>query len=159
MNIEQQIQVLVDESPDPTTAMAVQAVAPLLTELAQQLRHIEYYILQNLDQRWMTTTLGHQETPAQQKRVVYAYPSLPAATLAAAKLGTNLDPDLSAAPYPVTHLLFQLLSLKQVDSFIFLEESGKQGQEIRRQDLAAALKTQLKKLMKPDIPSDEGQTG
>ena len=154
MNIEQQIQVLVDESPDPTTAIAVRAVAPLLTELAQQLKHIEYYILQNLDQRWMTTTLGNREPPTQQKRVVYAYPNLPAATLAASKLGAEIDPDLSAAPYPVTHLLFQLLSLKQVDSFIFLEEGGKTGREIRRQDLATALKTQLKRLMKPD-----GETG
>ncbi|MEL6137831.1 MAG: hypothetical protein AAFQ61_08645 [Cyanobacteria bacterium J06626_23] len=150
MDIEQQIQVLIEESPDPTTAMAIRAVAPLLTELAQQLKHIEYYILQNLDQRWMTTTLGSRSTPDVQKRVVYAYPSLPAATLAAAKLGQQADPGLSAAPYPVTHLLFQLLSLKRVDSFIFLEESGQQGQEIRRQDLATALKMQLKKLMKPD---------
>jgi hypothetical protein len=145
MDIEQQIQTLINEAPDPTTTLAVKAIAPLLQQLAGQLKHPEYYILQTLERGWLMTTLSNRQQPDTQKTVIYAYPSLLAAGAG------QQDPQLMALPYPVTHLLFQMLSMKQVDSFIFLEEEGRQPQaaEIRRQDLEAMLQQQLHQLTQP----------
>ncbi|NEP17619.1 MAG: hypothetical protein F6J97_12050 [Leptolyngbya sp. SIO4C1] len=146
MDLDQQIQTLIDESPDSTAAQAVQVVAPLLKSIAEQLQHQEYYILQNIEQGWVMTTVRNRQS-ADEKTVVYAYPSL----AAAAASGQN-NPQMMAVPYPTTHLLFQLLSLKQLDSFIFLEAGGKKGAEIRRQDFEAALRQQLQQLT--DLPPD-----
>ncbi|MEO1401287.1 MAG: hypothetical protein AAFV72_08520 [Cyanobacteria bacterium J06635_1] len=139
MNLDQQIQILIDEAPDQTAAQAVQTVAPLLKELAEQLKHPEYYILQNVEQGWVMTTLSHRQTEAPTKTVIYAYPSLEAASA-----GQKNNPELMAMPYPVTHLLFQLLSLKQLDSLILLDDGGKQGVEVQRQMLQTLLQQQLK---------------
>jgi hypothetical protein len=151
MDIDQQIQVLIDEAPDATTAKAVEVVAPLLKGIASQLQQREYYILQTLEQGWMMTTLSNRQSPDTRKTVIYAYPSLAAAATA----GQQDNPQLMALPHPVTHLLFQLLALKQVDSFIFLENrpgQSAQGAEIRRQDLERVLQGQLNQ--GPTIPPD-----
>jgi hypothetical protein len=51
-----------------------------------------------------------------------------------------------AIPTPVTHILFQMLALKSLDSLIFFETPGnlKQGVEIRRPEFQALLQAQLK---------------
>lgn len=152
MDIDQQIQVLINDAPDPNTAQAVELVAPLLKGIATQLKHSEYYILQSLEHGWVMTTLSNRNSPEESKTVIYAYPSLKAAAAAGGS-----DPQLMALPHPVTHLIFQLLSLKKVESFIFMDDAaGRQsrGAEIRRQDLEKVLQAQLKQRVVSDLPPD-----
>jgi hypothetical protein len=153
MTIDNQIQLLIDEAPDPSIAQAIQAIAPLLRDLAIQLKHLEYYILQNLDQGWVITTLSHRQHPEQTRKVVYAYPSLKMASGAKQALQ---DPNLMAVPYPVISLLFQLVSLKQIDSFIFLDADSpqQQGTEIKQAMIAQLIQTSLRSVSRTQIPSD-----
>lgn len=140
MNIKDQIQVLIDDAPDDVTRKAVEMTAPLLQEIAGQLPQEQYYVLQSLGQGWVMTTLRGRQNPQVTKTVVYAYPSL-----AAASVGQTYNPQMMALPHASTHLLFQLISLKQIDSLIFLREKGKgQGIEIQRQVIEQALALQLK---------------
>lgn len=146
MNIDQQLQVLIDNAPaDGVTPKVIQkAIAPILTRLASRLQHQEYYILQNLDSAWVMTTLSNRANPIQQKKVIYAF-----ATLKDAKTfqGTS-DTAMIAKPIPVTHILFQMFALNQVDSTIFMDTPGNLtiGTEIYRADLQTLVQTQLKEL-------------
>ena len=142
MDIEKQIQILIEEAPDQTTGQAIELVAPLLKEVAGQLPQQLYYVLQSLGQGWVMTTLRGRQDPKATKTVVYAYPSLEAAGIAAAD-----NPQMMALPHPSTHLLFQLLSLKQVDSLIFMQEKGKgQGVEVPRTMLEQVMRAHLQQL-------------
>ena len=77
MDLDRQIKVLVDEAPqDGVTPQVVAAVAPVLLLLASRLRHLQYYILQNLDRDWVVTTLSDRANPKVTKRVIYAFPTL-----------------------------------------------------------------------------------
>ena len=151
MDIEKQIQTLIDEAPDQTTGEAIALVAPLLKEIAEQLPTELYYVLQSLGQGWVMTTLRGRQDPKATKTVVYAYPSLEAAALSAAD-----NPQMMALPHPSTHLLFQLLSMKQVDSIIFMQKKGKgQGVEVPRTMLEQVMRSQLHQLKtKAEPPSD-----
>ena len=151
MDIEKQIQTLIDEAPDQTTGEAIALVAPLLKEIAEQLPTELYYVLQSLGQGWVMTTLRGRQDPKATKTVVYAYPSLEAAALSAAD-----NPQMMALPHPSTHLLFQLLSMKQVDSIIFMQKKGKgQGVEVPRTMLEQVMRSQLQQLKtKGEPPSD-----
>ncbi len=143
MNVDEQIQLLIDNAPqDGTTPGVVAAIAPGLKLLAGQFRHSQYYILQNLDQDWVLTTLSNRANPGVEKRVIYAFPNLqdiPVAT-------TGLDPQVIAVPIPVTHILFQLVALETVDSIVFFETPGNlsNGIEIRREDIQNLIQVQLK---------------
>lgn len=151
MDIAKQIQILIEEAPDDTTGQAISLVAPLLTEIAGQLPQQLYYVVQSLGQGWVMTTLRGRQDPKASKTVVYAYPSL-----AAAALGVGDNPQMMALPHPSTHLLFQLLSLKQVDSIIFMQEKGKgQGVEVPRTMLEQVMRSQLQQLkQKGETPTD-----
>ena len=151
MDIEKQIQILIEEAPDETTGQAISLVAPLLKEIAGQLPQQLYYVVQSLGQGWVMTTLRGRQDPKATKTVVYAYPSL-----AAAALGVGDNPQMMALPHPSTHLLFQLLSLKQVDSIIFMQEKGKgQGAEVPRTMLEQVMRSQLQQLKeKGETPTD-----
>ena len=147
MDIEKQIQILIDDAPDQATKDAISLIAPLLTEIAGQLPKQLYYVVQSLGQGWVITTLRGRQDPKATKTIVYAYPSLEAAAIGAAD-----NPQMMALPHPSTHLLFQLLSLKQVDSIIFMQEKGKgQGVEVPRTMLEKVMLAQLKQL------KDKGQ--
>jgi non-ribosomal peptide synthetase component E (peptide arylation enzyme) len=135
MDVETQIQLLIDNAPqDGVTPTFVAAIAPILNAIAQQLRHLQYYILQNMEQGWVVTTLTNRTNPDIEKRVIYAYPTLQDVSVSAT---VGLDPQVIAAPIPVTHILFQLMALDTVDSIVFFEHSGNltSGVEVRRQDL------------------------
>ncbi|MGD1950544.1 MAG: hypothetical protein ACFB14_12975 [Leptolyngbyaceae cyanobacterium] len=151
MDIEKQIQILIDEAPDQTTGQAISLVAPLLKEIAGQLPNQIYYVVQSLGQGWVMTTLRGRQDPKATKTVIYAYPSLSAAAIGAAD-----NPQMMALPHPSTHLLFQLLSLKQVDSIIFMQEKGKgQGVEVLRTMLEQVMRSQLQQLKeKGEPPTD-----
>lgn len=141
MNLDKQIQLLIDNAPqDGVTPGIVAAVAPVLKLLASQFRH-QYYILQNLEQQWVVTTLESRANPNIEKRVVYAFPSLQDISVGSA----GLDPQVVAVPIPVTHVLFQLFALETVDSIIFLEATSdlSNGVEIRREDLQNLIQVQL----------------
>ena len=140
MDLKQQVQVLIDEAPeDGQTPQAMRAIAPMLISIAQQFRHLSYYVLHNLNQQLQTVTLQNRSNPQLEKTVIYAYDTLKSATQA------GQDPDLIAAPVALTHLLFQLISLPEVDSLIFLET--KQGQahslEVHRTELQQLLQQHL----------------
>ncbi|GAB4147750.1 MAG: hypothetical protein Fur0046_26080 [Cyanobacteria bacterium J069] len=138
MTLDQQLQDLVQNAPqDGTTPAAVAAIAPALKEIAQQLRHLQYYILQTLEQQWVMTTLNHRTQSEAQKNVVYAFANLKDAT-------TNplaKDPQIAAFPVPVTHILFQMVAMTGVDSIIFFEVPGNlnAGTEVTRANLQALI--------------------
>lgn len=151
--IDQQIQTLIQEAPqEANLKAAIQVVAPIIKNYAQQLQHAEYYILQSINRQWLQATVAHKSAPAQPKRVIYAYPSLKAA--ASDKLAKS-NPGLMALPISVAQLLFQLPSIEPVDSLIFLEtDSRDQAVEIRRMDLKILFQSQLTRGMKPHAPPD-----
>ncbi|MEB3181188.1 MAG: hypothetical protein VKL59_19460 [Nostocaceae cyanobacterium] len=143
MDVETQIQLLIDNAPqDGVTPRVVAAIAPILSAIAQQLRHLQYYILQNLEQGWVVTTLTNRTNPEVEKRVIYAYPTLQDVQGSAS---VGLDPQVIAVPIPVTHILFQLVALETVDSIVFFEISGNltNGVEVLRQDLQNLIQQQL----------------
>ena len=154
-DLDRQIRVLIDDAPsDGVTPQLVEAIAPLLKQIAAKLRHSQYYILQNLAQDWVLITLSHQAKPELEKAVIYAFPTLQdVSTIVAAEH----DPQVIAAPIPVTHILFQLIALENVDSIVFLETPGNpdSGIEVRRHDLQNLIQLQLKQnLTQPNIPPD-----
>jgi hypothetical protein len=141
--IDQQIQTLIDGAPnDGVTGTAMGAIAPTLKAIASRLKHTEYYVLQTLDQGWVMTTLSNRRDPSNRRNIIYGYPTL---ADAAAGPQSVKDPQLMAIPTPVTHILFQMLALKSLDSLIFFETPGnlKQGIEIRRPEFQALLQAQL----------------
>lgn len=146
-----QIQALIANAPqDEPTQSAVKVIAPALAQIAQGLKHHEYYILESLDQRWQITTLSHRQSPTDQKTVVYAYGS----HKDAAQSG---DRQLLAISHPVIQLLFQLLSLEGVDSLIFLDDNNNPniGREITRQQIQNTIQDQIQQyLPAADIPTD-----
>ncbi len=135
MDLEAQIQLLIKDAPqDGITPQLVTAIAPALRAIAQQLRHSQYYILQNMDQEWILTTLSNRENPQVEKQVIYAFPTIQDI---AVSYGAGLDPQVIASPILITHLLFQLLALEPVDSIVFFDTPGHttNGIEIKRDDL------------------------
>ncbi|MBW4522781.1 MAG: hypothetical protein KME16_24340 [Scytolyngbya sp. HA4215-MV1] len=156
MNLDQQIQVLIDDAPqDDVTPQLVRTIAPVLKQLAQQLRHSQYYVLQTLDQNWVLTTLSNRTQPDVQKNIIYAFPTLKDVTIGPSPLQ---DPQLIALPTPVTHILFQMLAMERVDSTIFFETPGNTatGTEIRRQDLQNLVQIQIQATSQPQKPSGFG---
>ncbi len=145
--IQQQIQQLIEQAPAsgiPTTTM--QQIAPLFAALASKLQHSQYWIVQSLNQEWLTTTLQHG-TSGRVKTVIYAYPSLEVA-----KTNEAADMQGIASPLPVVAILFQLLALP-VDSLIFVESADAQTQtELSRSLLNQLLEQHLRSLISP--PSD-----
>ncbi len=144
--IDQQIQQLIDDSPEDRGMPLVMeyAIAPILKALAQELQHQDYYILQSTDEKWQVTTLRHRQDDNLTKRVVYGFPTFEDASTFA----QYSDPDLMALPVPVTHALFELLAFEQVDSIILFDESGnyENGTEITREGLQKLIREQLKKV-------------
>jgi len=154
MNLDQQIQVLIDNAPqDGVTPQIVAAIAPGLKLLAGKLGHSQYYILQNLDQEWVLTTLSNSADPRVEKRVIYAFPNLQAVPASAA---TGLD-QVIAVPMPVTHILFQMVALETLDSTVFFDTPGNlsTGTEVRREDIQNLIQVQLKQITPPSrLPPD-----
>lgn len=143
MNLDQQIRVLIDNAPqDGRTPQIVQAIAPVLTYLAGQLQHTQYYIVQTINQDWLLTTLSNRSQPEVEKHVIYAFP-----TLNDAKNAPSYPPDTQAItlPVPVTHILFQMVAMDVVDSIVFFETPGNltAGTEVQRKDLQNLIQLQL----------------
>jgi hypothetical protein len=159
MNLVDQIQTLIDDAPqDGTTPELVRAIAPILTSLAERLRHLRYYLVQTLQHDWAILTIQTEAEPntePTEKTVVYAFPTLK--DTMAGPFPTN-DPGLISLPLPVTHILFQLVAMEGIDSIIFFETPGNVeiGIEIQRQEVMAWVQQQLQPpvALTPDIPAD-----
>lgn len=155
MNLDQQIQALVDQAPqDGVTPQTIQTISPILKAFAEQLRHPQYFILQNLNDQWVMLTQTYQQQPEQTKTFIYAYPTLQDASTGSKTLQ---DPQILALPVPVTHILFQMLSMKPLDSIIFFDNPGNvtQGLEVRRKDVESAIQLQLQQSQVPSqVPPD-----
>ncbi len=134
MDLDLQIRSLIEKAPaDGSTPQILEAIAPALRLLAEQLEHLEYYILQNVDQSWSIAVLSNLKQPGQEKRVIYAW-----TTLKDASLGVVAG-DRTTLPVsiPVTHILFQILALEGIDSIIFFDTPGnlEVGTEVRREQV------------------------
>lgn len=143
MDLDQQIQDLIQQAPkDGATPAAVEAIAPALKQIAGQLRHPQYYILQTLEQRWAMTALNHRTQADLQKNVVYAYADLKDALASP----VAKDPQIMAFPVMVTHILFQMVAMTAVDSIIFFEVSGNlnTGTEVTRANVQELVQLYLK---------------
>lgn len=153
MDLDQQIQALIEKAPrDGSTPQILQAIAPALGLIAQQLQHLEYSILQAVDQSWAIVVLSNLKEPGREKRVIYAWTSLKDASQAVAAGGDRLRPVL----LPVTHILFQMIALEGLDSIVFFESPGNQevGTEIPReqvQNLISVYLQQYRSAPPPDI--------
>jgi hypothetical protein len=155
MDLERQIQLLIDNAPhDGMTPNLVAAISPVLSAIAQRLRHSQYYILQNLESEWVLTTLSNRANPGLEKRVIYAFSTIQDVSLIPS---AGLDPQIVAKALPVTHILFQLVALEPVDSIVFLETPGKTTHtvEVQRNELQKLMQQQIKQQQKPkQVPPD-----
>ena len=146
MELEQQLQILVDDAANYGIAPLVieKAIAPVLNLFAQQLKHLEYYLLQNLDEQWVLFTISDRQQIKSDQTVIYAFPTLQDA----ANFQGSKDPNILATPVPVTHILFQLLALEPVNSVIFLEQPGNlnAGTQIERDKLQSLIQQQIQQL-------------
>lgn len=145
MKIDRQLEILINDAANYGVSPTVieKAIAPALKLLANQLKCSEYYVVQNLQDDWILTTISNPKLK-QEKKVIYAFPSVQEA----ARFQDKVDPDILAVAIPVTHLLFRLLSLQQVDSVIFADNSSKitSGVEIERDRLSNLIKQQIRQL-------------
>lgn len=151
MNLDQQLEIIVKDAANYNVPPVVveRAIAPVLGSIATQLKHLEYYILQNLAEDWVLTTISNRKLNREQ-RVIYAFSSV---RDAATQGKTN--PDLIAMPISIIQLLFRLFSLQEVDSIVFLEDSQNlnRGVEVKRELIVSAIEQQIRQLNNtpPDI--------
>ncbi len=142
MNLDLQIQSLIDKAPpDGSTPQILEAIAPALRLLAEQLEHLEYYILQNLDQSWAIAVLSNLKQRGQEKKVIYAWTTFKDASLAVVA-GDRATLPISI---PVTHILFQMLALEGLDSIVFFETPGnlEVATEVRREQVQKLINVYL----------------
>ncbi|ERT07561.1 hypothetical protein M595_2487 [Lyngbya aestuarii BL J] len=145
MDLDQQIQALIDNAPqDGTTPGVIEAIAPALKTLAQQLKHHRYYILQATDKSWVLTTLSHLDQPDVHKQVIYAYPTPEDASNRSPISGVT---DVVATPIAVTHILFQMVALQPLESIIFFEIPGNldKGTEVKRTEVQDLIRVYLER--------------
>jgi hypothetical protein len=149
MDINQQIQMLIEQAPQfGVTSTEVEAIAPALINIADQLKHPEYYVLQTLDQNWVMTVLNHPTESEVTKNVISVFPTLEDAK---ANAKAFEDVQIIALPVPVIQILFQMLAMQPLDSMIFHETPGdlKTGVEVNRQTLLELIQLSLQALQVP----------
>ena len=147
MTLEQQLQLIIDDAANYGVPSLVveSAIAPVLKVFAEQLQHLEYFVLQNLAEDWVLTTIANPQLQ-QSKKVIYGFISVQDA----ATFQGTANADLIAMPIDVVQLLFRLFSLQEVDSIIFLENSLNlnHGVEIERDRLSQLIRQQIEQLGK-----------
>ncbi len=145
MELEQQLAEIINNAADYGVSPMVieKAIAPVIKLFVTQLQHLEYYVLQNLAEDWVLTTIANPQLN-QSKKVIYAFVSV----RDAATFQGKINPNLIAMPITVAQLLFSLFSLQQVDSIIFLEDSQNlnRGIEIKRDHLTELIRQQIVQL-------------
>lgn len=146
MSLQQQLEALIEESPMygvPSEVMA-KAITPILKSFADQLEHLEYFLLESVDQSWVISIFESASQPKLEKKVIYAFPTAEDAI----KSQEKPNPEIVAKPIPITHFLFQLFAVKQIDSIIFMDKvnNSLQSKEIYRSQLAYALAESLQQI-------------
>lgn len=150
MDLDQQLQNLINEAPQygvPSLIMEG-GVIPVISAYAHQLDYSSYYLRQNLDRNLVLTILGSSEHPEVEKRVIYAFPSLEDAKNF--RDGSINDANLMAEEVPVSQILFQMFTMKEVDSVIFIEkpDNYQQSKEIYCEKLQTAINQSLANFIK-----------
>jgi len=155
MDLDQQIQALIDSAPEDGVTPAMMAtIAPVIKTVAAQLGHPQYYLLQTLDDGWLMTTLNYRAQPDAEKNVIYAYP-----TLEDAQMGSQAarNPQITALPVPVTHILFQMLAMKVIHSIIFFQTSNnlQDAIEVPRERLQQLIKQYVQNIRSQSQPPSD----
>lgn len=158
MDLDQQIQALIKGAPqDGDTPQLIESIAPVLKLLAQRLRHLQYYVMQTLDNDWVMFTLGHRTQSEIEKNVIYAFPTLKDVS---AGPFSRSDANLIALPVPVVDILFQMLAMSNIYSTIFFETPGNVtvGTEVQRAELEQSIhqfwQSSVDAATQSNIPSD-----
>lgn len=149
MDLDRQIQALIENAPeDGKTPKIVEAIAPALKLLAEQLQHPQYFILQTLDENWVITTLSNRTQPNLEKRVIYAFPTLKDAT------SSSNEANVVAVAVPVIHILFQMVAIAPLDSLIFFEIPSNlaTATEVKREDVQKLIGAYLQQYKYSKIP-------
>jgi hypothetical protein len=148
--LDQQVAQLLANAPtDFAARFAVQAIAPVLKTIALELRHTHYYIIQNQKNGWALSSLSHRQTPELAKNVVYAYSDrADANTVRLKQIPTEKPQDTVCQGVGIVFLLFQLVSMKEVDSLILFEQptNTNQGTEIVRAEIQQLWEAQVQKM-------------
>ncbi len=149
MNLDQQFQNLIDEAPNygvPAPIMQ-HGVIPVLKVYAQQLAHKQYYLRETLENNLVLSILSNQAQPEIEKKVIYAFPSVADAIEFADSDIESLD--IVAKEVNISQILFQMFTLKEVDSIIFLDtpQDYRQSKEIYCNKLQKAIQQNLKMLL------------
>ncbi len=147
MKLQKQLQILVNNAPESIPPQIIEkGITPVLKELVKPLKHLQYYILQNSEEDWLLTTINHRENPEIIKKVIYAFAKPQDALIFQGETTEDYQP----FAIPVTHLLFQVLAFKELDSLIFMDNSRNlnKGIEITRDELMKRIDRQLKQLPK-----------
>ncbi|MBF2057566.1 MAG: hypothetical protein IGQ45_10195 [Cyanobacterium sp. T60_A2020_053] len=149
MNLDQQFTSLVNEAPKygvPAPIMQ-HGVIPVLRVYAQQLGHQSYYLRQTIQSNLVLNILGKENQPEVEKKVVYAFPTVEDAIQFRDE---NLnDLDIVAQEVNISQVLFQMFTMKGVDSIIFLDNPSNysQSKEIYCYKLQQAIQQNLKMLL------------
>jgi len=147
MNLDQQLRNLINEAPEygvPAIIME-HGVIPVISAYAHQLDYSKYYLRQTLENNLVLTILGTDKHPEVEKRVIYAFPTVEdAAKFPDTKIN---DANVIAQEIPVSQILFQMFTMKEVDSVIFVEkpENYQQSKEIFCNKLQSAIQHNLTK--------------
>ena len=145
MDLDQQLQILIDDAPNyGVPALVIEkAIAPVLKTFAEQLKFLEYYILQNETEDWIMFSVKNDPQQDFAKTVIYAFTSYQDAI----RFNQKQDEKIVVKPLPTTHILFRLFSVKKIDSIVFFNEveNLNQGIELRREDLQSLIQKQLQK--------------
>lgn len=156
MNLDQQLDILINEAPNygvPSLIMEY-GVIPVLRTYAQQLDYHQYYLRQTLERNLVVTILSNKNNGDIEKRVIYAFPTLnDAAEFPDTKID---DTNIVAEQVSICQILFQMFTMKEVDSIIFIDqpENYQKSKEIYCNKLQDAIQENLKLLIKPNSPTN-----
>lgn len=149
MDLDQQLRNLINEAPEygvPAIIME-HGVVPVISAYAHQLDYSEYYLRQTLEDNLVLTILASDQHPEVEKKVIYAFPTVEdAAKFPDSKIN---DADIVAQIVPISQILFQMFTMKEVDSVIFVEkpENYQQSKEIYCDKLQSAINQSLTDLI------------
>ncbi|MBD2188690.1 hypothetical protein [Pseudanabaena mucicola] len=142
--LDHQVALLVQSTPDQETASAVSLIASVLKAIAQNLKHVNYFVIQGIEGGWLLTPLSNHDNPELEKTTIYAYCDRTAANIDRLKLN---DENLECAEYSVIEMLFRLIGMKQVDSIVFFDRATdtQRGIEVIRTDIESLCEKQIKR--------------
>lgn len=146
MTLAQQLDQLIQQGPKYgiNTMVMRQGITPVLRNLAQSLAHEQYYILRSPNEQWVMTTLSDRDDATNTQKVLYAFSD----QMSAASFPNQTGHDLTPHCLPSTHLIFQLLALKPLESLLFYEQPLPTTaiQEIKRSEFTTAIQKSLQQL-------------